>query len=81
MSFDIVENVPIPNKDWKPRKYNIDELDVGGALVIPQGEKHTSGAIYAGARALGIKVSVRKFAEDDEHGRYKAGDTGVWRVA
>jgi hypothetical protein len=71
MPFDIVDDMKMPPRE-RARRYNIDELKVDQALIIPAGEKHTASAIYAGARNLGIKVSIRKLAN---------GDFGVWRTA
>ena len=71
MAFDIVNDLAVPPRE-RSRKYNIDELEVGQALIIPNGQKHTASAIYSGARSLGIKVSIRKLDN---------GDVGVWRTA
>lgn len=80
MPYDIVDNIPLPPRERK-RKYNLDELEVGQALVIPEGEKYTPSAIYSAARSLGVSVSIRKIGSDDPHGRWKAGDIGIFRVA
>lgn len=86
MAFDIVEGISLPplSARTRSRKYNLDELDVDQALAIPASTKHSESSIYAAARKLGIKVSIRKFdknAEPDEDGdiAYRAGDTCVWR--
>ena len=78
MPFDIVSNVPMPPRERK-RKYNLDELDVGRALIIPTGENYTPSAIYSASRKLGIKVSIRIFPNDGDG--WSAGDVGVFRIA
>lgn len=82
MAFDIVDNLELPPRE-RQRKYNIDELNVGQTLIIPSTEKHTSSAIYAGARQLGIKVAIRKLPQDspDNGATYKAGDVAVQRLS
>ena len=51
MPYDIVELPEIPPRDRK-RKYNLDELGIGQAIVIPAGEKYTPSALYSAARTL-----------------------------
>lgn len=79
MPYDIVELNELPPRERK-RKYNLDELDVGQALVIAKGEKYTPSAIYSAARSLGVKVSIRKANQDAGNGTYHAGDTLVVRM-
>lgn len=76
MPYDIVDNIPLPPRERK-RKYNIDELEIGQALIIPAGEKYTPSAIYSAARSLGVKVSIRKFVNPDTGTE----DIGIFRVA
>lgn len=80
MPYDIVQLETIPPRERK-RKYNIDELEVGQALIIAAAEKYTASAIYSAARSLGVKVSIRKANQDDPQGAYRAGDILIIRVA
>lgn len=79
MPYDIVQLDELPPRERK-RKYNIDELDVGQAIVIAAGEKYTPSAIYSAARSVGIRVSIRKAVEDDPGGQFKVGDILVARI-
>jgi len=80
MPYDIVSVTELPPRERK-RKYNLDELDIGQAIIIPAGEKYTPSAIYSAARALGITVSIRKANQDAENGSYHVGDILVVRVS
>ena len=75
MPYDIISNIELPPRERK-RKYNIDELEVGQALVIPAGEKYTPSAIYSAARSLGVRVSIRKFVNPETGTE----DVGIFRV-
>lgn len=79
MPYDIVHLEELPPRERK-RKYNIDELEVGQAIVIAAGDKYTPSAIYSAARSVGIRVSIRKANTDHRGGAYHAGDILVVRI-
>jgi hypothetical protein len=73
--FEIESGIPIPPAKGKPRKYNLEDMQIGDSFWIPGVElSSVSGSISKGSRQLGIRCECRSLTESGVSG------VRVWRT-
>ena len=77
MKFTLLENVEIPDRNWKVSKYPVSDLKVGGCLEIFYGDETKDGkermtlintmrnGIYKIGLTKGMKLVTRNFETEE----------------
>lgn len=74
--FEVQSGIPMPISTRSGgSKYPLAQLKVGDMFFVPDRTTKGASTFYAGAKKLGIKVSVRPFVEEDG-----TEGIGVWRT-
>lgn len=72
--YEIESGIPLP-RNGRPPIYQLRHMEVGQSFFVPDVSRNNMTSIYATAKRMEIKVSVRKVREKDTNG------VRIWRVA